>query len=94
MPDLVLIPLSGIGTLSLTRDQYEAALIPIKEPSPPEAPATRPTLEQTSFGAMVPSAATDPSPTDVSGPCHLRYQRLPEVCHRVGLRKTTIYFLV
>jgi excisionase family DNA binding protein len=28
MSDRVLIPLPGIGTLSLTREQYEAALIP------------------------------------------------------------------
>lgn len=34
MADRVLIPLPGIGTLSLSREAYEAALIPIV---PPEA---------------------------------------------------------
>lgn len=33
MPDRVLIPLPGIGTLSLTRSEYESALIPIKATS-------------------------------------------------------------
>src|SRR5580692_3884525 len=32
MADRVLIPLPGIGTLSLTRAEYEAALIPIPSP--------------------------------------------------------------
>jgi hypothetical protein len=32
MTDRVLIPLPGIGTLSLTKAEYEAALIPIAKP--------------------------------------------------------------
>jgi excisionase family DNA binding protein len=32
--DRVLIPLPGVGTLSLTREAYEAALIPIAAPAP------------------------------------------------------------
>jgi excisionase family DNA binding protein len=34
MSDRVLIPLPGIGTLSLTREAYEAALIPNAAPEP------------------------------------------------------------
>lgn len=37
MPDRVLIPLPGIGTLSLTRAEYEAALIQISQPEAPKA---------------------------------------------------------
>jgi len=32
--DRVLIPLPGIGTLALTREAYEAALLPIAVPAP------------------------------------------------------------
>ena len=40
MADRVLIPLPGVGTLSLSREAYEAALIPIAAPeSAPPAPA-------------------------------------------------------
>jgi excisionase family DNA binding protein len=42
MSDSVLIPLPGIGTLSLTREQYKAALIPN---APVEAQHGRPTAE-------------------------------------------------
>ena len=35
MPDRVLIPLPGVGTLDLAREVYEAALRPIAAPSPP-----------------------------------------------------------
>jgi excisionase family DNA binding protein len=34
MSDRVLIPLPGLGTLSLTREVYEAALIPLAAPAP------------------------------------------------------------
>jgi excisionase family DNA binding protein len=34
MADRVLIPLPGVGTLSLTREAYEAALVPIAAPAP------------------------------------------------------------
>jgi excisionase family DNA binding protein len=34
MSDRVLIPLPGVGTLSLTREAYEAALLPIAAPAP------------------------------------------------------------
>jgi excisionase family DNA binding protein len=37
--DRVLIPLPGVGTLSLTRDAYEAALIPIAAPETAAAPS-------------------------------------------------------
>src|SRR5580658_3239126 len=37
MSERVLIPLPGVGTLSLTREAYEAALIPIAAPAPPAA---------------------------------------------------------
>src|SRR5580658_6907783 len=39
MTDRVLIPLPGVGTLSLTREAYEAALIPITAPGKETAPA-------------------------------------------------------
>jgi len=42
MSDRVLIPLPGIGTVSLTREQYEAALIPN---APVEAQHEPPTAE-------------------------------------------------
>ncbi|MBK7252047.1 MAG: excisionase family DNA-binding protein [Gammaproteobacteria bacterium] len=35
----VLIPLAGIGTLRLSREQYEAALVPINPPAPAPSPA-------------------------------------------------------
>lgn len=37
MSDRVLIPLPGVGTLSLTREAYEAALLPIAAPEPAQA---------------------------------------------------------
>jgi hypothetical protein len=37
MADRVLIPLPGVGTLSLDREVYEAALIPIAAPAPAAA---------------------------------------------------------
>jgi hypothetical protein len=37
MSDRILIPLPGIGTLELTRAQYEAALRPIAAPAPSNA---------------------------------------------------------
>jgi hypothetical protein len=39
IPDRVLTPLPGIGTLSLTRSEYEGVLIPI---APPEVPKPAP----------------------------------------------------
>ena len=39
MPDRVLIPLPGVGTLELTREVYEAALRPLEAPkATPAAP--------------------------------------------------------
>jgi hypothetical protein len=38
MTDRVLIPLPGVGTLSLSREAYEAALIPLAGPAPSAAP--------------------------------------------------------
>lgn len=39
MADRVLIPLPGVGTLSLSREVYEAALIPIEQMQPAAAAA-------------------------------------------------------
>jgi|SRR5271165_6690576 len=39
MSDRVLIPLPGVGTLSLSREEFEAALIPIAAPAPPPVAA-------------------------------------------------------
>jgi hypothetical protein len=38
MTDRVLIPLPGVGTLELTRAQYEIALRPFAVPAPSQAP--------------------------------------------------------
>src|ERR1700730_4557317 len=40
MTDRVMIPLPGIGTLSLTREAFEAALIPIAPVTAASAPTT------------------------------------------------------
>jgi prophage regulatory protein len=80
MPDPVLIPLPGIGTLSLTRAEYEAALVPIMKPELPKAVLTRRTEPTT----------TAPSNT-ASKPPALRYLRLREVRDRVGIGQSTIY---
>jgi prophage regulatory protein len=80
MTDRVLIPLPGIGTLSLTRAEYEAALIPIPKPELPKAPPPR-RLEV-------------PTPTMAlrdTRPPGLRYIRLRDVRERVGLGTSTIY---
>ena len=79
MPDRVLIPLPGIGTLSLTRTEYDAALIPIAPPQVPK-PAT-------------PRRAEQPGPpaNTASKPTGLRYLRLRDVCERVGVGPSTIY---
>jgi hypothetical protein len=39
MSDRVLIPLPGVGTLSLSREAYEAALIPVEQTLPAAAAA-------------------------------------------------------
>jgi prophage regulatory protein len=78
MPDRVLIPLPGIGTLSLTRAEYEAALIAIAKSEPPrriEPPARTPA-------------------TCEAKPPNLRYLRLREVCERVGVGTSTIYKMI
>jgi prophage regulatory protein len=83
-PYQVLIPLPGIGTLSLSRAEYEAALIPIKTPEAPRmelVPAR---------SAEPPPIARDPSERSLG----LRYLRLPEVCARVGLKPAMIYRLI
>jgi predicted DNA-binding transcriptional regulator AlpA len=80
MADQVLIPLPGIGTLSLTRAEYDAALIPIAKPEVP-----RPVQSK---------RPEPPAPTTTetaSKPRGLRYLRLREVCERVGVGTSTIY---
>jgi prophage regulatory protein len=77
MSDRILIPLPGIGTLSLTRAEYDAALIPLAKPELPQ-PARRPE----------PPTPTTHAPPKSSG---LRYLRLREVCERVGVGTSTIY---
>jgi prophage regulatory protein len=79
MPDRVLIPLPGIGTLSLTRTEYDAALIPIA-PSQVSKPAP-------------PRRAEQPAPpaNTASKPTGLRYLRLREVRERVGVGPSRIY---
>jgi excisionase family DNA binding protein len=51
MSDRVLIPLPGIGTLSLTREQYEAALIPAEIPR--EQPASESLVSAKSLSAAL-----------------------------------------
>jgi prophage regulatory protein len=83
MADRVLIPLPGIGTLSLTRADYEAALIPIVSPTVPKpAPPRRP------------EPFTAPPSIIASAPPALRYLRLREVCKRVGVGHSTIYRMI
>jgi prophage regulatory protein len=79
MPDRVLIPVPGIGTLSLTRLEYNAALIPIAPPLVAKFPPPR--------------RAEQPAPpaNTVSNPAGLRYLRLRHVCERVGVGPSTIY---
>ena len=88
MTDRVLIPLAGIGTLRLTRAAYEEALIPIPTP---EIPQSNPKLELLlqRLNSM-PAQARD----SMEGPRGLRYIRLPEVCARVGLKRSTVYRLI
>jgi prophage regulatory protein len=84
MPDRVLIPLPGIGTLSLTRADYEAALIPIAPP----------TIATTAF---VPIRRAEPAPVPAEPSEHLRglrFLRLREVCARVELKPAMIYRLM
>jgi prophage regulatory protein len=83
MPDRVLIPLPGIGTLTLTRADYEAALIPI---APPEVPKPAPSRQAEPI--VVPLANTALTPPS------LRYLRLREVCNRVGVGYATIYRMI
>jgi prophage regulatory protein len=88
MTHRVLIPLPGIGTLSLTHAEYDAALIPIAPaiaprhfpPSPPPPPPRNRENVQSSH-----------EPVAHRG---LRYIRLKEVCARVGLRPSAIYHLI
>jgi prophage regulatory protein len=88
MTDGVLIPLAGIGTLRLTRAAYEEALMPI--PSP-EIPISNPKLDLLLQRLnSTPAQAKD----SLEGPRGLRYIRLPEVCARVGLKRSTIYRLI
>jgi prophage regulatory protein len=77
MSDRVLIPLPGIGTLSLTRAQYDAALIPI---APPEVPKP--------IQARHPESPQVNAPAKPPG---LRYLRLRDVRERVGVGSSTIY---
>ena len=79
MADRVLIPLPGIGTLSLTR-AYKAALIPITKPEVPKpVPILRPEPTSAAFA------------NTASKPPGLRYLRLREVRERVGLGQSTLY---
>jgi predicted DNA-binding transcriptional regulator AlpA len=88
MTDRVLIPLAGIGTLRLTRAAYEEALIPIPAP---EIPISNRKLELLLERLnSTPASAKD----SMEGPRGLRYIRLPEVCARVGLKRSTVYRLI
>jgi prophage regulatory protein len=88
MPDRVFIPLPGIGTLSLTRAEYEAALTPITPEAPkPKALPTSPPLRRV-------HSRTTPAKNGETGTSTLRYIRLREVCTRVGLRRSAIYRLI
>jgi prophage regulatory protein len=88
MTDRVLIPLAGIGTLRLTRAAYEEALIPIPTPQIPKSNLNLELLLQRLNST--PAQAKDP----MEGPRGLRYIRLPEVCARVGLKRSTVYRLI
>jgi prophage regulatory protein len=88
MPDRVFIPLPGIGTLSLTRAEYESALIPIRPEVPkPEAVPT------SQLPRQVDPRAT-PAAIAQTGARGLRYIRLREVCQRVGLKHSSVYRLI
>jgi prophage regulatory protein len=88
MTDRVLIPLAGIGTLRLTRAAYEEALIPIPTPEIPKSNLKLEMLLQRLNSTPV--QAKD----SMEGRRGLRYIRLPEVCARVGLKRSTVYRLV
>jgi prophage regulatory protein len=85
----VLIPLPGIGTLSLTRAEYDAALIPIAKPE---------ATESRSMPTSISSRRTAPRPLPVEN--HqarspgLHYLRLRDVCARVALKPSAIYNLI
>jgi prophage regulatory protein len=78
MPHRVLIPLPGIGTLSLSRAEYEAALIPLTSPET----------------AKTPSISAPPLANPPIFPRRLHYIRLREVCARVSLRPSTLYNMI
>ena len=80
MPERILIPLPGIGTLSLTRAEYDAALIPIPKPEVPKA-APIPRSEPAKPALANPAAK----------PPILRYLRQREVRERVGISQSTLY---
>ena len=89
MADQVLIPFAGIGTLSLTRAAYEAALIPIAKPENPRSTSKPEQIPQQRL------SLTSAQARESSGhPRGLRYIRLREVCQRVGLRQSTVYRLI
>jgi prophage regulatory protein len=79
MTDRILIPLPGIGTLSLSRSEYDAALIPIALPETPK-PAPAPARTQMENIAPLPRGQ--------------HCIRLREVCARVSLRPSTPYALI
>jgi prophage regulatory protein len=79
MTDRVFVPLPGIGTLSLTRAEYDAALIPIALPE-----IMKPAL----------TPAPTPPENLLAHPRGLHYIRLREVCARVSLRPSTLYALI
>jgi prophage regulatory protein len=78
MSDRVLIPLPGIGTLSLSRAEYETALIPVARPE-----IAKP------LPISAPAPANPPLPQR-----GLHYIRLREVCARVSLRPSTLYNMI
>ena len=80
MPDRVLIPLPGIGTLSLSRAEYDAALIRIATPEIP-----KPALPRAVSAAENSAARPRGQPN---------YIRLREVCTRVSLRSSALYALM
>lgn len=89
MTHQVLIPLPGIGTLSLTRAEYDAALIPIAKPE---------VAKSRSMPTSMSSRRAAPPPLPVENPQArspgLHYLRLRDVCARVGLKSSSIYNLI
>jgi prophage regulatory protein len=76
----LLVPLPGIGTLSLTRAEYEAALILVV---PPDQPKPAPERRTEPIAASMDNKATIPRA--------MQTLRLREVSRRIGLSRSAIY---